>query len=231
MSIWTAIAGNSGLFSGGLGLLGGLFGSKQEDRRRHEEYARQDTQLQRLVKDAEAAGLSPLAALGSSAAGSFATPVGSSNTGNWLSDSMSQIGGGISEAMAKRSPEAKLTLKNKALQNDLLQAQIDAINSDTVREARGARASEARINENVAKQEVPHAYIRVFDNRTGKYTWLPNPDLAMEPGEMATMLGAAEAYAGGLNEPRIPSDPKNPSFGSEGWERGPVRQSKIRNYW
>ena len=112
MSIWAAIGS----------LAGGAinhFSQRRAERR-------QDASLQRLVADAKKAGISPLAALGSSAAGQYGSPVGSTATGSYVADALASI-------TPKHDRQLQpLRLENQELQNDLLRAQIAALNSDTV---------------------------------------------------------------------------------------------------
>ena len=112
MSIWAAIGS----------LAGGAI--NQLNQRRAER--RQDTSLQRLVADAKKAGISPLAALGSSAAGQYGSPVGSTATGSYVADGLASITPKFDRQLQP------LRLENQALQNDLIKAQIAALNSDTV---------------------------------------------------------------------------------------------------
>ena len=94
-----------------------------------QEWNRQDTQLRRMVKDAQAAGISPLAALGQ---GNYAQPTQSASgqAVDPFSAAAQSLGRGISSIQTKQQVE------NNALQNDLLRAQIEqakaATRSDTL---------------------------------------------------------------------------------------------------
>lgn len=80
-------------------LLGGVLGNKSERRALdwQKEYAR--NRIQMTVKDAEKAGIHPLAALGSSAAGSLVSgPMG----GNSLGDAIGDAAAGVSRAAEAR---------------------------------------------------------------------------------------------------------------------------------
>lgn len=187
MSIWSLVGG----------LVGDRLNRNENRRTRAEDHARQDTSIQRLVKDAQAANISPLAALGSSAAGSNATPVGSSNTGNYIGDAISSAGQAFSNRGAK-----KLQLENASLQNELLQAQIDSINSQTVATAtsRTRIPTEAQHNSRVMQE-----FISV-DRGDGTRTKVRNPALAMDASELAVLLGQLDLYSPKDPGP-LPKDP------------------------
>lgn len=163
MSIWNAIGG-----------LAGAWVSKREGDKNRE---RQDNQLQRLVADAEAAGFSPLAALGSSGGASYAAPV-TTDTGSHVGNAIA----GAGNAFANRHMR-KLTLRKAELDNDLVKAQIDAINADTVQ-----RATSRTNAPGAAKtSEYLDLFVRVRDPRTGQVGWGPNPDL-FDAEQVAALL-------------------------------------------
>lgn len=132
MSIWTAIGSLAGA------------GVNWINQRRAEK--RQDRSLQRLVADAKAAGISPLAALGSSAAGQYGAPVGSTGSGSHIAD-----------AIGAMVPKRTQQLQNEQLQkqNDLIDAQIRALDAETVAVARSRSIipSQATINATHAAQK------------------------------------------------------------------------------
>lgn len=182
MSIWTAI--------------GGLAGTLLNRKDKKEDRARQDRQLQTMVADAKAAGISPLAALGSNVAGNYGQPVGSSS-GQMVSDAIS----GAGKAYAGRA-QKKLQLENMALQNDLVRAEIEALNSETVARA----TSRSRVGSEASGNEAIQTHLYVYDPRKGKYGWRLNPALAMDPNEaLATQMWYGSEYA----------DPKTPSLPSD----------------
>lgn len=116
--MWDAILGIGG------DLLGGHLDNKWNQKMISKGWERDDARLQRLVVDAQKAGLSPLAALGSPAAGATATPLGAtSSTGRSISRAMDRI-------------QSKLQTENAELQNDLVRAQIANLNADTLRAGR-----------------------------------------------------------------------------------------------
>lgn len=155
MSIWTAVGGQ---------IAGGLIGTGISQWNRKKDQERQDNQLQRMVADAKLAGISPLAALGGNTSG-YAAPVGSTNTGSAIGDGVAAIGN-HSASKQMRAAQAE----NAGLQNDLLRAQIAAINSDTVREATGRTRIPTAPQEAQAKA-LDHYSVRPEDMRatTGPY--------------------------------------------------------------
>lgn len=216
MSIWTAIGS----------LVGGFLSRKtaKEDR------IRQDTQLTRLVADAKNAGISPLAALGSGMAGSYGTPVGGGNTGAYLGDAIAE---GM-EAL-KPSKASRLEEENQKLQNDLVRAQIDAIRSDMVQDARSRslipRAH--KVAEVGTKANPLDLYVWANDPRTGKQGWLINP--ALSDSEQAVVAAGWHALNPMPADPgRMPKDPKfNPPefFGDAYYVPPNVRPSKGKISW
>lgn len=124
---------------GGVGsLFGGALSSKAQDKaqkasikeaQRAEAFAaaRDDNKLQRLVADAKSAGVHPLAALGSSIAGSFASPVSPSFTAN---TAMGDAVGAAASSFANMIPD-KGAQQTTQLQNDLLRAQIDKTKAES----------------------------------------------------------------------------------------------------
>ena len=111
-----------------------LFRSKQ-DKRDYERYLaarahteqREDTRIQRLSKDAKAAGIHTLAALGLPAAGGFAAPVpsGQSSMGDAVADA------GRSLAGAFKSRVDPIERERGVLENELLRSQIRQVNKST----------------------------------------------------------------------------------------------------
>lgn len=142
-------------FLGGLAgaagsLFGGLSQQKQSKRQfqwaqeaqRH-EWARQDNQLQRMVKDARSAGISPLAALGQ---GNYAQPTQtpSGSAVDPYSNAASQLGSAIAGIQTKNQRE------NAELQNELLRAQISNVKANTMDQmTRAARVHTASNSNNV----------------------------------------------------------------------------------
>lgn len=120
------------LIGAGASLLGGLFGSsaKKREMQMQKDFAQQGIRWK--VKDAQAAGIHPLAALGAQTA-SY-TPVG---LGEPMQQAMEGVGQNISRAVQSKqtAPEralmlegAQLDLEHKRLQNSLLASQIAITN-------------------------------------------------------------------------------------------------------
>lgn len=161
-----------GLLGEGIGFLADKYWKKKE-------WHRQDTQLERMVADAQRAGLSPLAALGSSAAGQYAQPVpGQGGAGGHAADAVRRAFGNKME---------RLQLERAQKENDLLDAQIAAMNSETVNRATAARGvSEAQVMAGAAENrdqldlflEDPHTFFRI------RY---PNAAHQIGPEELLTM--------------------------------------------
>lgn len=86
-------------------------------------YEREDNKIQRLVNDAKKAGISPLAALGSQAAGQFAQPI---STGDAVGDAISSVGKAFPKNNALETERQQLT-------NEALKADIRAKNAETQR--------------------------------------------------------------------------------------------------
>lgn len=179
MSIWSAlgVAGD---------LVGGYISDKKEKQRRQEDWDRQDTQLQRLVEDARAAGFSPLAALGSNAAGQFGTPVGS--TGSYMGDAVASAGKTLA---GRRMEQAQITHMEK--QNELLDSQIRNIDADTMAAiSRTAIPTQAAVSE---KNALLDLYVRARDPRTGQKGWIINPELAdVEQASLAAAWHALNPF-------------------------------------
>lgn len=130
MSLLPALIGAAG------SLIGGLFGDKAAKKQNQQQIrairennaaiAKQNsTKIQTLVKDARAAGIHPLAALGSSVAGSFGTPQaaygGAPITGSAVGDAIKSFGASMPQ------PDS-----NAELQAQLLRAQIKNVDASTV---------------------------------------------------------------------------------------------------
>lgn len=123
------------LISGAGSLISGIMGNRsaeaqnaaqiraiQEANRRAEQ--REDTRIQRVVQDARAAGIHPLAALGSPSVGTFATPMAAYG-GAPISGSA--VGEALSAAGAAMPAEGSTS----GLQEQLLKAQIANVNAST----------------------------------------------------------------------------------------------------
>lgn len=83
---------SAALVGAGASFLGGIFDRSANRKSQAEAYARDDTKYQRAVKDAKAAGLHPLFALGAGGAGSPSFMAGQSETGSALGDAVRGVG-------------------------------------------------------------------------------------------------------------------------------------------
>lgn len=114
-------------------LLGGIMGNKAAEKQNMQQtraierankqaMKREDTRIQRTVEDARAAGIHPLAALGSSVVGNMAVPQaafgGAPISGSAVGDAVSQLGAGFGSTQSE-------------LQEQLLRAQIRNVDAST----------------------------------------------------------------------------------------------------
>lgn len=123
-SIAGAVTGNP-LFTLGSELAGHFIGQNRTNKANDSSVALDNTVIQRRVRDANAAGIHPLYALGG---GSMSPPpiqIGDSDFGSRMGQNLQRA----SNATATRDTRAvSLQLENMALQNDLLRSQIIQIN-------------------------------------------------------------------------------------------------------
>lgn len=195
-SIFDKIAGAVvGSVLGGIG--GGgepSYGDRIEDRN-----SREDTFIQRRVKDAKVAGIHPLAALG--AQYSY-TPVRTSR-GSTPSDVIASGVNAIGEATAEQSRNQRadraLNLEQRAVQSqigmneaqrELIRAQTLSIH-DEIRNRAQNRANRMNTDPDGGDDPPVQMYIDVVDD-DGNVIRYPNPDLAMGIDE----LPVHQAYAG-----------------------------------
>lgn len=109
----------------------------QNRRFMNESYAREDNQLQRMVADATAAGISPVAALGASGA--------YSQTANYQPETSGDlIGAGLADVFGERAE----------LENALLEAQVDATRAEAAASVMEARSRSATGAVRAAVQDV-----------------------------------------------------------------------------
>lgn len=205
---------------GGGTLIGSVLSMIQNRRFMNESYEREDTQLQRMVADAAAAGISPVAALGASGAYSQTANYQPQTTG-------SEIGEALSDVFGERSE----------LENELLRAQIDSTRAESAAmlvEARsrtigaqiqaGATATPPGFNEN--SQYIPgyvtEGPLKLFDPVTGEYT--------LFPGGMTPQQVYEDLYGGIIGE----------FYGIGNWfranavpmfRRSPIEEEKRAGYY
>lgn len=161
------------LLSVGGKLLGGLFGRRKRT-----------NSIQQIVSDAKAAGIHPLAALGSPAASSYGSPVGSSTTGDAIGDAISEFG--------RSRKQDKLQGK----QDRLIEAQIDTekAKADALRAEARSRTmiSSAR---GTGQKPIP-LWVEYVD-RDGNVQWGPNPDIPdLEQMPVPGMIHGTDAIVG-----------------------------------
>lgn len=117
-------------------LISGLFGKSSQDAQNDYIKKYNKNKIQWTVADAKKAGIHPLAALGSSTAGSFAAPIGGSPLGDAVGDGLSAAG-----ASLQKDPEAPLrqdVLRSEAERNRAEAAALlaDATSRTTISNAR-----------------------------------------------------------------------------------------------
>ena len=106
-----------GVITGGLKLLGGLFGSKKKE-------TKQTTDFVALRKSAEAAGFNPLTALKATGGGGFTTTTHPGlSSGEFIADA---LGAGF-DAWASHDP---IQRERDALEVELMRAELDRIKAD-----------------------------------------------------------------------------------------------------
>lgn len=124
--MWSAII--PAAIGAGSSLIGGLIGSDDQKKQSKKDYERQKEFAQNSVrwrvKDAEAAGLHPLAALGASTA-SYSSSVGGSPMASAVEGAGSAIAQGAAAYLSPVDKAAQsLLLEKGKLENELLAAQI-----------------------------------------------------------------------------------------------------------
>lgn len=151
--VWSALI-PAGL-SAGASLLGGFLGRKSQKRqaarqrkwfvqdREHNE-AREDSRLQRLVKDAQAAGYNPLTALrGGAPAGTAMTHMPALST-DVFANAVAGAGNALATGIQAMFDYDPLDEDRAQLELDLMRAQTRQINQETMRIAGAPTASGSR---------------------------------------------------------------------------------------
>lgn len=177
------------LGGGGGSLIGAGMSMIQNRRFMNESYEREDNQMQRMVADAQAAGISPLAALGASGAYSgTATNVRPETSGDLVGDALTQFGE-----------------ESTGLQNDLTSAQIrrtDAETADIISQAR-SRTIASTVNSAARNTPVDNT-VKLSPNALFLPGGTQEPGLDMGGGPFGTVpagLTAAETAEEMFGEP------------------------------
>lgn len=182
-------------------------------RNRNLNIQRQDTQIQRLVADARAAGIHPLAALGSPVASSFGTPIGSTGAGDAIGDALSSAG----------------LLKK---QGALLDAQIS---SERAKAAALMAEAQSRTHIQSARRVVTDGgdpiplWVR-YKDRDGNILWGPNPMLPeLEQMPVPAMIHGTDVVV--RDQPPILIEPPTADTAPavvETWQERQDRRSSYR---
>lgn len=191
-------AGGGGLAGAGLSLLGGMFGQKKADKSRALDRqmaqaqfdAQMDETIQRRIKDAQAAGIHPLFALGANAGASPTLSAGGDS---------SQAGAPMANALGK----AGQLLANASIAKTHAEAQLAAAQAARVRQDMDSQGRDAvaKIPDNPlgislrtpeqggdSQGRIP-SRVRSVDPMGNEFT-LPNPDLGLdEVGQVEYVLG------------------------------------------
>lgn len=133
------------LITAGATLLGGYLAQRSQSRR-------EDTQIQRRVADARAAGVHPIAALG---ANTGAGP-SASIFGDAVARSGQAIGNGLSKSLDTDARAVKTLLLEKAgLENELLRTQITRAKQEDIMNPQGAARSAINGQKSVMLPDAP----------------------------------------------------------------------------
>lgn len=190
------------IISGGLSLLGGLFGSKKK------QTTETTVDYVKMAKSAEAAGFNPLTALRNGGSAGFTSTV--SHPGlSGVTEAVSQIGGAIGSAIERKIDP--IDQKRQAVESALLDYQLGTIQNkakapmmfgDVPGKAASGRATQlsAPLSASYGKKAAPAAAVVASrgpannwldapaasqddfpiwiagKDRDGKRVWIPNPD-------------------------------------------------------
>lgn len=198
----------SAVISAGTNILGGFLGSneKEKDRQFQLQQAAKNEALQRefaqnsirwKVEDAKAAGLHPLAALGTNAA-SYSPTIIAGGAANPMGDAVARAGQDVSRALtATRTGSERvdaysgaiqqLNLERGALENELLRSRIARLNSAQVGPAAPQAAGEPYLTHPTPGGTVKDDPMKVMVNRQDPYA---------EPGAVADVGWSRTADGG-----------------------------------
>ena len=124
-------------------VVGGIFGNKSQQAQIDWQNKYAKNRLQWLAKDAKAAGLHPLAALGAGAP--TYTPVGGNPLGAGIAEGMAQLGA-ASEAQVGKEVSRSYIEVNKA-QADLIRAQTNTILAEAEANVRGGTTGARNVSD------------------------------------------------------------------------------------
>lgn len=205
MSFWGPIIG-AGISTAG-SLLGGLLGGGGSPegggakKAKHHQLDYDRRRIKAIVDGAKDAGIHPLAALGVSGGGGFASPVG--NGGNWLGDAIGSGVGALGDAFASAYESDQDRIERAQERSDrkdeIERQRMDQIAADTI--AAGERDEE---------RELRKAEIRRLDSETML-------NAARSRSELASMRAAAMGAV--TTAPSLPPSVKLPYSGT--WRLAP----------
>lgn len=130
---------SAGIQVGG-SLLGGLFGRKDEKRReraalaqRNWEAGREDTQIQRMVEDAKAAGINPLTAIRGGHSAGYAQTHMPTIGRSAIANAIGNVGVGIGNAFQSAFDHEPINEERAHLELEIQRAHLRNMNADTAR--------------------------------------------------------------------------------------------------
>lgn len=223
-----------GLLSGVSSLVGGLFGQRNQAQINQQNIQEQElfaqSGLQWRAQDATKAqtetGINRLALLGVPT-NSFSNVVGSNDLGQGVAAAGQDIGRAITAGNPQLQRERELNLQ-------LLQAKIDNVNSDTIRQTAEASALARKFaSPGTARTPMPPEdprgpviplVQRARDPRTGEIVWIPSEKAASPLQTLAAMPTNAALAGRGMSEGLmgLPGS-------SDNWGLPAVRPDVFRN--
>lgn len=210
-----------GSIIGGIGsIVGGLFGESaaSKDRKLQKQFAQKGIQWR--AKDAKAAGIHPLAALGAST--SQYTPVGSP-LGDAVGSGMAQIGQGLSrkgeKALAAESVRSGIEV-NRA-QAELLKAQSRTEYMNARNQAIGAAPVRTATKPPEGSAENPIPSTIHVQTEDGRVIRMLNPKIALDFGEAGSTAGRLAGQR--LRESGTANTPATP----KGWKKTPRGRRRV----
>ncbi|QCQ85084.1 DNA pilot protein [Blackfly microvirus SF02] len=223
------------LIGAGAKIFGGQQSASAAEKIAQENIANQrdvaQNRIQWTVQDAEKAGINPLAALGN-ATQSYSNVVGSDALGSSIGDAGQSLG----RAVAAMAP---VKLRNAELENQLLEAKIKNMDSDTVSNMKAASDQVTKLGQPGTAVPFPtpdprgaviNLMQRARDPRTGEIVWIPSKDAASPLQTLAALPTNAALAGRGASEGLIGFD-----GGSDSWMpfrgvTGAVGRA-VQNYW